>query len=264
MFAVVTTLTTLMVALDSGSPFLVSLAILFGSALLMIAGWKREKEYSRVEHLIRHLSPRTHEQEYSLDKLESQIEGLLWEVERLSQGIGVKGQHSSKNADETPHTFEEVVTQQMTTLHERFRSVSSVFCYESEGDISFVRMGIGGTRFESRLQALLVSFFRTGVLDCEGLVDGERSSLQTDLSLFGIRFGIAYPVFWQEQGEEKRGVLWLGYRAEKPPLEVEVSRCRTGASELGEYLTNMLRVSKLSARASHAEETLEQREDYIA
>ncbi len=264
MFAVITTLTTLLITLDAGSQLLVSLTVVCGGLLLVLQARSGERDVRRIRRLIRHLSPRAHHQEYSLDRLESQIEGLLWEVERLSQGVGVQEEKPHKEESEAPRSFQEILVEQMSSVHAMFRSATSVLCYEDEGDLAFVRMGIGGTRFESRLRSLFVSYFRSGIFPCEGLSDGERGSLHTDFSLFGIRYGISYPLSWSEGGQVRRAVLWLGYRAEQPPLEVEVPRCRAVAAELGEYLSSALKVSHLSQKVSRVEETLEQREDYIA
>jgi|GEM_PF-2283947 len=130
--------------------------------------------------------------------------------------------------------------------------------------------GVAGARWEGQLRTMLAPWLDRGDTEPIGLRDSSsHKSLTEEFSPYGFPFTMVLPIVWEERMldgtvQDYRGALWLGYAANRAPLQAEEHRGQELSELIGRELSALQRLRALSGRLAVVEEVNRQKSDFIA
>lgn len=168
------------------------------------------------------------------------------------------------NADQRAN-LGELFQQLLVEAKTQFRSRAAAVLIEDERAFQVFSYGIAGPRFENQLTRYVRPFFDFGNTECFGVHDGFASdSILGEFAAFGFRFVITQPFFWKEEIDLRRGVVWLGYEGNRPPLQNETAWVQRFAARIEEALYAFHRLSDLKGKVNAAQELHREKTEVIA
>lgn len=201
----------------------------------------------------------------------NQIEALQYRLHRLAAedlktDIPQAGQTGGLDTPEDPpDSGESELTRQLKRTLERImqrhrcRAASIVLPHSQ-----IISCGEDNQRLQRQLIQLLEPFFAGGSREMFGLQDGQLSrSMLGDFSSFGVRYSICLPFSRQQRGAAA-GCLWLGYSAERPPLQTELLAVQEWIPALEAQLSAFHKIRELGERGAGADTFDREKAEVIA
>jgi len=207
---------------------------------------------------------------YRLHSLHSELEKV--KAVKPSVGsleiVGGVDVSAGQGEDELLRLFAKAL-EQVVNRH-RCRMAAIVFATDFPGadeehstKLRVVASAKSGEQFEEQLKKYFVPFFEQGVWEGFGLHD-ELDSALGGFAAFGLRYTVSLPFKWMEAKKLRTGVLWLGYSAERPPLQNEGDLVREWIPALQAQLAAFQRIRELGDRAAEAESLDREKSEVIA
>ncbi len=139
---------------------------------------------------------------------------------------------------------------------------------QSEESIRVVLSGLKGSQrhFERHLVNLFKPYFVEAIQeDCLKLLDlSTHKGSFANLTLFGLRYSVAFPLFVSKSSSQQNGVLWFGYDSVCGPLEEEIKFAKSEALQLGREISALLTLETLSKKAQNAQKSERGKDEFIA
>lgn len=159
-------------------------------------------------------------------------------------------------------------------LSTKFRCKIGAFIIYDESSESSISIHLSSDtktgRTNKNLELALKHFygpvFKEGESWQFGLRDGyQSSSLFREFSTFGYRYSLSYPILVSnENGYHKKGVLWLGYSSDKPPIKEEELWLKQLTTDFQQRFSSTQKILDLSTRVASAKRSDEERRQFMA